>query len=130
MGGRDPRRAFPRRQRKRDARPRSEPKSIAGPERIPKPESFARSKYLAKPKPISRSEFLAKSEPFARPELKSFTKPAAKLRPDRHCQHVDRRRRRFVQPILAHHQCNHASDLDQYWQQSGAGTRRRSRNPR
>jgi hypothetical protein len=122
MGGRHSRRAFSGRQRKRDASPGSESKSIASPERIAKPKSVPRSKYLAKPEPFARSEFLAKSEPFARPELKSFTKPAAKLRPDRHCQHVDRRRRRFVQPFLAHHQCEHAGDLDQYRQQSGAGT--------
>jgi hypothetical protein len=111
-----------------------ERESVAQPERIAQPEPVAGSKYFAQPKSITEPGHFAKPKPVTEPgyfaEPKPVTEPgyfpkpepvtksAAKLRSDRHRKHDHCWRRRFLQPELAHHQCEHASDLDQCWQQS------------
>lgn len=104
---------FSKRRRDRGAGPNnSEP--IAGHNSEPlsghKPIAFTGNE----PEPVTGHQ------PFAFAGNKPFTKPSAKLQPDRHRQHDDRRRRRFLQSDLALHQCGDASDVDQHRQQSGA----------
>jgi hypothetical protein len=131
-------RQCPRYRRRYRHRPFTEPWYIAKPEPwyIAKPES----RHIAEPEPWHiaepESRHIAEPEPrdiaepkpwyIAKPEPWHLAKPqsAAKLHPDRHRQHVDRRWRRSVQPKLAYYWCEYAGDVDQHRHQPGARARR------
>ena len=74
--------------------------TLAGPSPSPSPSASP------SPSPSPSHRARAHPEPFTEPEPFAEPEPVteSKLRSHRHSQHVDRRRRRFLQPDLAHHQ--------------------------